>query len=60
MSLFPWQHCNVAMRAVQLLFKEELQHEKEAECDEPEAGRKRELGQEESTGTEGGGRRMTP
>lgn len=29
-------HGNVATRAVQLLFKEELQHEKEAECDEPE------------------------
>lgn len=44
-SLFPWQHGNVATRAVQLLFKEELQHEKEAECDEPEGYK--ELGEEE-------------
>lgn len=37
----------MATRAVQLLFKEELQHEKEAECDEPEGNK--ELREEEES-----------
>lgn len=46
----------MATRAVQLLFKEELQHEKEAECDEPEGYK--ELGEEEESAvSEGDGRR---
>lgn len=49
----------MATRAVQFLFKEEMQHEKEAECDEPEGYK--ELGEEkeeeESAVREGDGRR---
>ncbi len=33
-SVFPWQHSNGERRAIQILLKEELHHEKQAEWDE--------------------------
>lgn len=56
-SLFPWQLGNVVTRAVQLLFKEELLHEKESECDEPKGYKYLGKEEEESTVREGDGHR---